>query len=596
MMWKQWIQFGFLLGIGLQSPALGSAREEGFLLGIGLQSPALGMERLEEASASAAPMPASEKPCAPGARDTVLGNSDLSCHILSFLTPEIVSFLNIDIGPDQHFYLPRNCFSPHQFQGILNMAKCNRAWHALVWKLSFWENIVFSAKPAIRTPISFGPNKRTLALREESLRAVKQLRLHAEDKQHLEILQFFPGLQAFIPKIQENHHVLEAALLRLPKELKHLYLRDHATLSQCDLKVLSRFQDLKSLDVSFTDLRGEFLAYLSSTLEELNLLRTQMTPEDGKQLAKFPTLSKLKLSNASTESDQSFLAHAPATLTHLNISRYHLATMNPQILKRFSRLRTFSPLSCAGLGGDREFQTPSRINAVLLGLHPEALQHLSADMDFRFATLGEENLPVFKQIQGWKNLVLPDSLGTPGLLEEIIRIAAPTLQHLAFKKTHEDHSASFNPSVLRLCAQLKTCRMDKLPLDINAVKYLPPTMTHLHLSGEELLTEGSAPSYGRFKNLTSLALDRVTQRQSVIEILQNVCPDHVRTIYLSPTPMIEDPDIEDPDNLLPLLMRFKNLQNFFCYYYRFFELSPRFKQKLNASMPTVKFCINYEYS
>ncbi len=571
MMWKQWIQLGFLLGIGLQSPALG-------------------MERLEEASASAAsasaaPMPASEKPCAPGVFDAVLGNRDLSCHILSFLTPEICR-------EDSHFKnYPFNLLS-YDLRNILNMGNCNPTWHALVWGLPVWENIVFSANPADRTPISFGPNERTHALRKESLGAVKHLVLRADREQHLEILNFFPGLETFIPHMWSNPHVLEAALRRLPKDLKHLNLGDHTTLSQCDLKVLNRFEDLKSLDVSCSDL-GACLPYLPSTLEELDMTRTQMTPDDGKQLAKFPKLSKLSLDHVGPGGAQIFLTHAPETLTHLEMTWADLATMDPQILKRFPRLRTFSPLS-SPVYGDPEFQTPSRINAVLLGLHPEALQHLSADLDFGSARLGHENLAVFETIQGWKNLVLPDSLDTPGLLEEIIHIAAPTLEHLAFKKNHEDDSAPFDPRVLSQflsqCVRLQTFKRDGFFLDINDVGHLPSTMTHLHLSGEDLLTEGSAPAYGRFKNLTSLALDHVQQRQSVIDILQNVSPDHVRKIYLSPTQMIED-----PDNLLPLLMRFENLQNLFCYYYRSDELSPLFKKKLKASMPKVKFLINYNF-
>ncbi len=564
---KQWIQLGFLLGIGLQSPALGS-------------------ERLEEASASAAPMPASEKPCAPGVFDAVLGNRDLSCHILSFLTPEICR-------EDSHFERPRfSCLSSSLgLRDILNMGQCNPTWHALVWSLLVWENIVFSPKPAARTPISFGPNEPTRALREESLRAVKQLELHAEDKQHLEILKFFPGLETFIPHMCGNPRVLEAALLGLPADLNHLYLHEHVILSQCNLSVLSRFATLKSLDVSFTHLGGPLLEYLPSTLEQINMRGTQLTLEDGKEMGKFPKLSTLILGHVGPGGAQIFLTHAPETLTHLEMTWADLATMDPQILKRFPHLRTFSPLSCAGLGGDREFQTPSRINAVLLGLHTEALQHLSADMDFRFATLGEENLPVFETIQGWKKLVLPyaDRPDTPGLLEKIIRIAAPTLKHLAFKKNHEDHSAPFDTKILIQCRHLQTFQRDGFFLDINDVVHLPPTMTHLHLSGEELLTEGSAPSYGRFKNLTSLALDRVTQRQSVIEILQNVCPDHVRTIYLSPTQLIED-----PDDLLPLLMRFKNLKTFFGDYCGSEALS-LFKQKLKASMPKVEFRINYNH-
>jgi len=574
MMWKQWIQFGFLLGIGLQSPALG-------------------MERLEEPSASAtaaakaeAPMPASEKPCAPGALDTVLGHSDLFSHILSFLSHQMCR----ENAPFKNYSFN---FLSYDLRDILNMAKCNYKWHALVWGLPVWENIVFSANPADRTPISLGPNELTQALRKESLGAVKHLILRADREQHLGILNFFPGLETFIPHMWDNPHVLEAALRRLPKDLKHLYLYKHAILRQRNLSVLSRFQDLKSLDVSVTDLRGQFLAYLPSTLEELDMTRTQMTPDDGKQLAKFPKLSKLLLGHVGPGGAQIFLTHAPETLTHLEMTWADLATMDPQILKRFPHLRTFSPLSRAGLRGDREFQTPSRINAVLLGLHPEALQHLSADMDFRFATLGEENLPVFKKIQGWKNLVLPDSLDTPGLLREIIRIASPTLKHLAFKKIHEDHSAPFDPRVLiqflSQCVRLQTFKHQGFFLDINDVGHLPSTMTHLHLSGEDLLTEGSAPSYGRFKNLTSLALDRVTQRQSVIEILQNVCPDHVRTIYLSPNQLIEY-----SDDLLPLLMRFKNLKTFFGDYCGSEALS-LFKQKLKASMPKVEFRINYDH-
>lgn len=557
---KQWIQLGFLLGIGFQSPALG-------------------MERQEEASASAAPAVPAAAPLAPGALDAVLGHSDLFSHILSFLSPEI--------SPD-HFNFTRPHFLSLDLKDILSMGQCNRTCHALVWGLLVWENIIFSAKPATGTPISFGPDACTRALREQSLRAVKQLALKADDEQQLEILKFFPGLQTFIPHIWENSGVLEAALLALTEGLNRLCLHEHAILSECNLEVLSRFRTLKSLDVSFTQLGGEFLAYLPSTLEQIDMRGTQLTPEGGKQLAKFPKLSKLILADIGPGGAQSLLTHAPETLTHLHMEWADLATMDPQILRRFPRLRTFSPLICEGFR-NREIQTPPFINAVLMGLHPEALQHLSADMNFECATLGDENLPVFKTIQRWGKLVLPDVDGpdTPGLLAEIIRIASPTLKHLAFKKFHEDHHAPFDPKILSQCVRLQTFKRQGFFLDINDVGHLPSTMTHLHLSGVDLLDQGSAPSYGRFKNLTSLALDRVKQRQSVIEILQNVSPDHVREIYLSPIQLIEY-----SDDLLPLLMRFENLKTFYGNYFGF-EAPSLFKENLKVLMPKVQFSVNY---
>jgi len=507
----------------------------------------------------------------------------LSFHILSFLTPEI--------RPDySHFTRPR--FVSPDLTDILNIGKCNRTWHALVWGLPVWENIVFYAKPATRTPISFGPDACTRALREQSLRAVKHLELQAEDEQHLATLSLFPGLETFTSQIWGSPRVLEAALLGLPADIKHLYLQEHAILSQCNLSVLSRFEKLKSLDVSYTPLGSEFLLYLPETLEELDIRGTLLTIEDGEALAKFPKLSKLTFRQAKPGVAQSLLAHAPKTLSHLDMGWTDLAAIDPQILRRFPGLHTFSPLTRTVY--DEEFQTPSLINAVLMGLHPEALQHLIADVDFGSARLGQENLAVFETIQGWKNLVLPDSLDTPGILGEIIRIASPTLEHLAFKKCENDRGLTmrfkdFDLRLLRQCVQLKTFNEGTyFSLTINDVEHLPSSMTHLNLSAPNCnwFTEVSHPAYGRFKNLTSLGLVRIGKIEYAAEALQNVSPHHVREIHLNP-----DHVSDHPETFLPLLARFYNLQKVFCPSHGLL-ISDLLRDRLKHLMPTVRWVIS----